>query len=617
MFFSSKKINYFKNRQFLPASYQTSLKLPNDNLGFLQFVFSIMNGMKLGFFLTMLAAIVSVAMDYAYGPIFAQWFVRVLENYNGPRSEVMSVVLRPFIIMMILWISGDVIWRTASWYYSKKFEPTLDAKIKVSFLDRIMRNSYEFFITNETGRTIGSLYTILYNVKCIIKKTCRSIIPHFITCVFLVVSLCFVHWRICLIMTLYIIIYATIFVLTSNKVLRLRSKTTDATNRTISGITDILMNISSVILFSRKRHEIDKIKKIQNFESKRIERAEIFLEKIKILRVIISFLLLGILYGLVLFDLYKQSIINMADVVYAMTACGECAAVIFVLQEDILDLIADFGSVKRGLGIMNEGKIAENTINGGTDLVVREGGITIKNMSFGYYSNVLFDNLNFEIKPKEKIGLAGRSGSGKTTFINLILRNLTPISGQILIDGNDISYVNDSSLKENISVVSQDTTLFNRSVLENIMYSKPNATFEEVIDVAKRANAHSFIMELENGYDTNVGEKGMRLSGGQRQRILIARAMLKNAPILILDEATSALDAESEKFVNESLARLMEGKTVIAIAHRLQTLRKMDRIIVLQKGEIVEQGKHDELVETGNIYKSLWRIQTEGILVED
>lgn len=617
MFFSSKKINYFKNRQFLPASYQTSLKFPNDNLGFLQFVLSIMNGMKLGFFLTMLAAIVSVAMDYAYGPIFAQWFVRVLENYNGPRSEVMNVVLRPFIVMMILWISGDVIWRAGSWYYSKKFEPTLDAKIKISFLDRVMRNSYEFFITNETGRTIGSLYTILYNVKCVIKKTCRSIIPHFITCVFLVVSLCFVHWKICLIMTMYVVIYTIIFALTSKKILRLRSKTTDATNRTISGITDILMNISSVILFSRKRHEIDKIKKIQNFESKRIERAEIFLEKIKILRVIISFLLLGIFYGLVLFDLYKHSIINMADVVYAMTACGECAAVIFVLQEDILDLIADFGSVKRGLGIMNEGKIAENTVNGGADLVVHDGGIVMKNMSFGYYNNVLFDNLNFEIKPKEKIGLAGRSGSGKTTFINLILRNLTPISGQVLIDGNDISYVSDNSLKDNISVVSQDTTLFNRSVLENIIYSRPSASFEEVVEVAKKANAHGFIMELENGYDTNVGEKGMRLSGGQRQRILIARAMLKNAPILILDEATSALDAESEKFVNESLSRLMEGRTVIAIAHRLQTLRKMDRIIVLQKGEIVEHGKHDDLVESSSIYRSLWRIQTEGILVED
>ena len=197
------------------------------------------------------------------------------------------------------------------------------------------------------------------------------------------------------------------------------------------------------------------------------------------------------------------------------------------------------------------------------------------------------------------------------------MKNLIPQEGVIEIGGKNISFISEESLKDKISIVSQDTILFNRSVLDNIRYSKPNASMEEIIESAKKANAHDFITELEFGYDTSVGERGMRLSGGQRQRILIARAMLKNAPILILDEATSALDSETEHKVSESLNRLMEGKTVIAIAHRLQTLKKMDKIIVFRDGEIVEQGTHEELLNNSNVYKSLWKIQTEGMILDD
>ena len=179
-----------------------------------------------------------------------------------------------------------------------------------------------------------------------------------------------------------------------------------------------------------------------------------------------------------------------------------------------------------------------------------------------------------EIKPGEKLGLAGRSGSGKTSLINLLLRNLSPNGGSITIAGQNIEHLSDESLKQCISIVSQDTTLFNRSVIENIRYSKPDATMDEIIEASKKANAHDFITELENGYYTKVGERGGLLSGGQRQRILIARAILKNSPILILDEATSALDAENEKIINDSLENLMEGKTMIAIAHKLNTLRQ-------------------------------------------
>ena len=302
---------------------------------------------------------------------------------------------------------------------------------------------------------------------------------------------------------------------------------------------------------------------------------------------------------------------------YALSASFEAIALVTLVQEDILDVVGDISFVKKALGVMNSGQIADEHIYGGSELNTSNTSIEIKNLSFGYNNNELFNNLNISIKSGEKIGLAGRSGSGKTTLINLILKNLIPHEGTIEIGGKNISFVSEASLKDKISIVSQDTILFNRSVLDNIKYSKPSASMEEVIDVAKKANAHDFITDLEDGYNTNVGERGMRLSGGQRQRILIARAMLKNTPILILDEATSALDSETERKVGESLSRLMEGKTVIAIAHRLQTLKKMDRIIVFRDGEIVEQGNHEELLANSNVYKSLWKIQTEGMILDD
>ena len=617
MSINKKKIRYLRNRRFLPMSYESSVSFPQEKFSFFKFVKAVLKDCKKGLFFVMCAAVFGTLMDYSYAPIFSKWLISIIENHTGTRSEIAVAILFPVGFMLTFWLLADVIWRFASWYYSKYFDPTLDAKIKITFLNRILKNSYEFFVNNETGKTIGSLYSIIFNTKCIIKKSFRSIIPASLTCICLTFSLLFIHWSAFVLMMLYVIFYFVVFVVTTKRIFKLKGKLLDATNRTISNITDVLMNISSVFLFSKKRQEINRVKEIQNYESKRIEMAEIFLEKVKILRVAVSFILLGLLFCLDLVYFYQKGTLEMSDVIYAITASGECAAVIFQLQEDVLDLIADYGSVRRAVAVMNEGKIADK-IKGGLKMDNVKGKIEIQDLSFSYGNDPVFTHQNLVINDGERIGLVGKSGAGKTTLVNLILRNLLPQNGKILIDGHDISLIDDENLKQYISVVSQDTTLFNRSVFENIRYSKPDATIEEVIAIAKKANAHEFISNLEYGYYTNVGEKGMRLSGGQRQRVLIARAMLKNTPILILDEATSALDAESEKFVQDSLKILMEGKTVIAIAHKLNTLKTMNRIIVLQKGNIVEQGTHDELIKKENgVYKELWNIQREAILMDE
>jgi ATP-binding cassette subfamily B multidrug efflux pump len=268
-------------------------------------------------------------------------------------------------------------------------------------------------------------------------------------------------------------------------------------------------------------------------------------------------------------------------------------------------------------------KIALNDRPDAVPLHVTAGGIRFEDISFHYgKASGVIEHLSLDIAPGEKIGLVGRSGAGKSTLVNLLLRFYDLESGRITIDGTDIAGVTQETLRENISMVTQDTSLLHRSILDNIRYGKPEATFDDVIAAAKMAHAHEFILGLEDwlgrkGYDAHVGERGVKLSGGQRQRIAIARVILKNAPILILDEATSALDSEVEAAIQSSLDDLMGGKTVIAIAHRLSTIARMDRLVILDQGKIVEQGSHSELIAIDGHYAKLWARQSGGFLADD
>jgi ATP-binding cassette subfamily B multidrug efflux pump len=259
----------------------------------------------------------------------------------------------------------------------------------------------------------------------------------------------------------------------------------------------------------------------------------------------------------------------------------------------------------------------------GEDTGKLQGEIRFENIVFAYNRNEgrnVLDSLSFAVRPGERVGLIGRSGAGKSTLINLLLRFYELDAGGIRIDGYDIGEVTQESLRSAIGVVAQDTSLLHRSIGENIAYGQPDATMAQIESAARRAQAHEFILGQRDwkgnaGYEAQVGERGVKLSGGQRQRLAIARVILKDAPILVLDEATSALDSEAELAIQEQLLGLMEGKTVIAIAHRLSTIACMDRLLVLDEGQIVEQGTHDELLQLGGRYAALWRRQSGGISV--
>jgi ATP-binding cassette subfamily B multidrug efflux pump len=294
-------------------------------------------------------------------------------------------------------------------------------------------------------------------------------------------------------------------------------------------------------------------------------------------------------------------------------------------------------SIFENIGVVQEGMmtiarpIGLTDVPGAAELTVARGEIAFQDVRFGYGRETLIDEdglarpfavidgLSLTVKPGEKVGLVGRSGAGKSTLVNLLLRFFDIEDGRILIDGQDIARVTQESLRAQISVVTQDTSLLHRSIRDNIRYGRPSASDAEIEKAARLAHAHDFILDLEDwrgrrGYVAQVGERGVKLSGGQRQRIAIARVILKDAPILVLDEATSALDSEVEAAIQQSLGTLIAGKTVIAIAHRLSTIARMDRLVVLDHGRIVEQGTHAELLRAGGHYAALWQRQSGGFI---
>ncbi len=286
---------------------------------------------------------------------------------------------------------------------------------------------------------------------------------------------------------------------------------------------------------------------------------------------------------------------------------------------ELTALFENVGTVQDGISSISLPRLVEDR-PGAKALAVPEGRIEFDGIGFHYgKKGGVIEDLSLTIKPGEKVGLVGRSGAGKSTLVNLLLHFYDLERGRIVIDGQDIAGVTQDSLRAEIGMVTQDTSLLHRSVRDNILYGRPDATEEMMLEAARRAEAMGFIGGLSDpkgrrGFDAHVGERGVKLSGGQRQRIAIARVMLKDAPILILDEATSALDSEVEAAIQENLYRLMEGKTVIAIAHRLSTIAAMDRLVVMDRGRIVEEGTHDELVAAGGLYAGLWQRQSGGFL---
>jgi ATP-binding cassette subfamily B multidrug efflux pump len=402
---------------------------------------------------------------------------------------------------------------------------------------------------------------------------------------------------------------------------RVSQSQADARSLMTGRISDAYTNIATVKLFSHAGREASYARSAMQEFLKTVHSQMRLVSTFEIANQIIGAILVISAVGLALL-LWTEDQIGVGAVAAIGAMTLRLNGMSHWIMWEMASLFEQVGTVRDGISTLSRAHMVTDYPDA-RPIRIDHADIRFEDVVFCYGGNIpVINHLSLHIRPGEKIGLVGRSGAGKSTIVNLLLRFYDVEQGRILIDEQDIKYVTQLSLRANIGMVTQDTSLMHRSVRDNILYGRPEATDADMIAAAKRAEAHSFIEGLNDpmgrkGYDAHVGERGIKLSGGQRQRIAIARVMLKDAPILLLDEATSALDSEVESVIQSSLYRLMEGKTVIAIAHRLSTVAAMDRLIVIDRGRIVEEGNHQNLIASGGLYARLWNRQSGGFLGED
>lgn len=427
-------------------------------------------------------------------------------------------------------------------------------------------------------------------------------------------------WHLMLGFVSWLAIYVGLLAYFIPKLSKASEQQADANTNMVGRIVDAYSNITTVKLFTQNSREEAYAKEaMQSYQTEVMSQMRLisqFSMSIYMLNCVLLFAVTII--GLFL---WKNNVIEVGAVAVATGLALRLNSMAQWVMWEMTALFENIGIVCDGMHTLSvEYEIADK--EQAVELKVPHGAIEFKNIGFNYNKTPLFQNFNLKIKAGEKIGIVGRSGAGKSSLINLLLRFYKLDHGNIYIDGQDIGTVTQESLRAHIAMVSQDTSLLHRSLRDNIAYGKINASDAEILKAAEQADALQFMAKLEDykgnkGLNVQVGERGARLSGGQRQRVALARVMLKNAPILILDEATSALDSESETAIQNNLERIMEGKTVLAIAHRLSTIAKMDRLLIIDKGQIVEDGTHKELLAKNGLYASLWRQQTGGELILD
>ena len=486
----------------------------------------------------------------------------------------------------------------------------------------VLRQSVSFFQDDFAGRVATKVMQTSLAVRETVMKLLDVLMYILVYFISMLVLIAQADYRLVLPMLGWLAGYIAIQLYFVPRLRRISEEQADARSTMTGRIVDSYTNISTVKLFAHNQRELSYAKESMNGFLATVHKQMRMVTGLNVCVQSLNYLLAFVIAAVAI-GLWLGSAISVGAIAIAVSLALRLNGMSQWIMWEVSALFENIGMVADGMGTLSKPLTIQDK-DGAKPLSISNGDIHFDQVAFHYGKEDIsvIDALDLHIKPGEKVGLVGRSGAGKSTIVNLLMRFHDVEQGAIKIDGQVISDVQQESLRAGIGMVTQDTSLLHRTVRDNLMYGRPDATEEEMISAAKRAEAHEFILGLTDpygntGYDAMVGERGIKLSGGQRQRIAIARVLLKNAPILVLDEATSALDSEVEAAIQHSLYRLMEGKTVIAIAHRLSTIAAMDRLIVLDKGAIVEQGSHSELIQQGGIYAKLWSHQSGGFIAED
>jgi ATP-binding cassette, subfamily B, multidrug efflux pump len=482
----------------------------------------------------------------------------------------------------------------------------------------VLRQSVSYFANDFAGRIASNIVQAAASLRDSVVQIIDAL--WFVTVFAFSALIIFARldWRLACPLILWILVYLSTLSYFVPRIRR-RSEALAHMRATVTGrIVDSYTNIQTVKLFAHLEREDEHARDALADHTAAYHRQTRLITFLN-LTVSVSNSVLLVSVGVLAVWLWARGAVSLGDIAVATGLALRVALMSGMVMWTSIGIFDNIGQVQEGMRTIARPRALIDRVDA-RPLAASKGAIRFENVRFHYgKAGGVIDDFSCAIQPGEKVGLVGRSGAGKSTLVNLLLRFYDVEGGRILIDGQDIALTTQESLRQQIGMVTQDTSLLHRSIGENIRYGRPDATDEAVVAAARQAHAHDFVMGLidpdgRQGYDTLVGERGVKLSGGQRQRIAIARVLLKNAPILVLDEATSALDSEVEAAIQENFQTLMEGKTVIAIAHRLSTIAAMDRLIVLERGDIVETGTHRELLSRGGIYAALWRRQSGGFL---
>ena len=638
---------FFETR--LPAFPDTPMPLPSPSDGMLKFLWACTKGLRgwLLLFMVLSAGIgIYEAMLFAWIGNIVDWLsVYTPQNLWTEKGDVLLLMLAVMIVSP-LWIA------LSSFIHFQTLQGVFPMQMRWRFHQRMLGQSMQFYQDEFSGRVSAKVMQTALAVRDTVMT---------VTDMFMYVAVYFITTGVILfnLDSLLLIPFIAWFVLVwlamwyfIPKLKQTAIVQADARALMTGRITDAYANIMTVKLFSHSRRELGYAKNAMGQFLGTVHAQMRWVSYLEVSTHLISVVLVSSTAGISLY-LWQQGAVGVGAIAAATAMALRLNGLTRWIMWQTASLFESIGTVQDGMRTLSAPQTIVDKPNAPA-LKVTEGRIIFDHVDFSYegedddtglntnksgkrFDDVnedginyaggtsyakLLDNFYLDIKPGEKIGLVGRSGAGKSTLVNLLLRFFDVDKGKVYIDGQAIDEVTQESLRQQIGMVTQDTSLLHRTVRENIAYGRPDATDEEIITAAKQAQAWDFIEGLyddkgNTGLDTQVGERGVKLSGGQRQRIAISRVMLKNAPILLLDEATSALDSEIEFAITESLNDIMTGKTVIAIAHRLSTIAALDRLVVMDKGHIIEQGSHDELLALNGVYARLWQRQSGGFLGED
>lgn len=572
----------------------------------------------LGLFLVgSIGAVLAVIAQGMIPPlIIANMFSKLQFAFQNQQALEFSAFLPYLYQFTAAMVAGIILWRVQG-YAVWILEIRVRRDLANDIYDHLQSQSQSFHANRFGGSLVSQANKFINAYERLMDELIWSIIPSITTIVVAVGVLLFLSWPYAVVLTLISAVY--LFLMWKRIMKQMPYNIAEAKTESLqtAALADAITNMSTVRAFAGEKYESKRFRISTNRSYDAYHKLSIEALKTDLLSQVQTngFQVVSVFAGLIAVTNYKVNV-SLLYLVISYT-------------QNIVQRLWEFGrivrNINRSLGDAHEMAIIREIEPEIQDpstpekVKMARGEVKFNDVKFGYEEDrqkILFDGLNFKIKPGEKVGLVGPSGGGKTTITSLLLRFMDIQGGSITIDGQDISNIKLADLRSRIAYVSQEPILFHRTLAENIGYGDTGSEPAAIEGVAKMANAHDFISKLPKGYETLVGERGVKLSGGQRQRVAIARAMLKNAPILVLDEATSALDSESEVLIQDALWKLMENRTAIVIAHRLSTIQKMDRIIVLENGKIAEQGSHKELLRNDGVYSKLWAHQSGGFIEE-